>query len=686
MAKMSRPSNVILKITILSAFTTGLFFQDLSQIFAISLKNSGLTCLSISIPFISAYLVYRRRNMIRVTAEIENNYMPQKMKRLLTTIGFLTVALSLLLFWYGSFSNLILTYHLLALPIFLAGIVLVFFNYQTLRQILSPLALLFILTPIPSGILQTFNVSLSNLTSQVSVSIVKVLGVNANVTQGPANSIISISTVYGSLAQFTISYSLIYCVEAAFLFGGVLAFCIRTSMLKKLIILFFAFQVFFALNILRVTFLIALSYQYSESLGVQVFHLLGGWILGLSVLLIVVLAAQKIIKIQIFPNDIREYIQTNFHPPLSFHKIDIGSKQITKNIPKSDLIKIAFIFFCLVSLFFIQTSSFNIAHEQPSAVTIDALTGHQNATDIFPHISKYTIQFVQRDLETERAQNEDMAVFYQCVPENTSGTTFLLSVEIGTSQRSVPNWEDSLINVPIKWGIVPTVSKIEANQAQISEKNQETGNFFAFQYVKTNQIEAVYYWYEFTVCSDNSSTNFKWVETSIIAFPGSAQDLSQVQSQMRYIAKSIVDYWQPLNESSSITFIMVNYGLLLVTAIICILLAGTILFAFQQSKQRNGSKKSYRKLCDEKKQIIKILQEEKYNPQNITSFLEKLTTSLNISNKDINQDQVLNHLRELEEVGIIKAEVHNLNDVPVVVWTTPFEKTTKKNQTKLDTN
>jgi hypothetical protein len=152
--RMPSKSNSVLglKIAVIAATTLVIFYQDLA-----TLVNDGsqseFTSYILAIPFLFAYLIYRKRKMLRAVIPFEKQDQPKETRHLPTIAGIILSATAILLYWHGSHTFTPLEYHMFAFPIFIAGLTLIIFNPQMLRQLAFPLAFLTFLTPPPSEIL-----------------------------------------------------------------------------------------------------------------------------------------------------------------------------------------------------------------------------------------------------------------------------------------------------------------------------------------------------------------------------------------------------------------------------------------------------------------------------------------------------------------------------------------------------
>jgi len=135
--------NYIKLITIMS-ITLTVYWQDLMIIFTESLYNNFNNYIII-IPMIFIYLVYKLRKVLLATISYNNN---SKLFGLIYTkdiFGILICALAYFMRIYGSNTFLSMEYHIFSLPIFIYGLILLIYNYQTTKTLLFPILFLFFL-------------------------------------------------------------------------------------------------------------------------------------------------------------------------------------------------------------------------------------------------------------------------------------------------------------------------------------------------------------------------------------------------------------------------------------------------------------------------------------------------------------------------------------------------------------
>jgi hypothetical protein len=134
--------------------------QDLTLVFRNALSDEA-TYHILAIPFLFGYLLYRKRAMVNAALKQENKTFSSTFsKYFVLSAGILLCATAILAYWSGSYTFTPLEYHMLTLPIMVAGLTLIMFNGQTLRHLAFPIAFLFFLTPPPTEILYSVGSSL----------------------------------------------------------------------------------------------------------------------------------------------------------------------------------------------------------------------------------------------------------------------------------------------------------------------------------------------------------------------------------------------------------------------------------------------------------------------------------------------------------------------------------------------
>jgi exosortase len=662
---------LVAKIAVLTAATIVLFSQDLMILFNDAL-HSEITSYLLAIPFLFAYLIYRKRKMLRAVIPLENKNQPKETRHLSALAGILLSVTAILLYWHGSYTFTPLEYHMLSLPILAAGLTLILFNPQTLRQLAFPIAFLLFLTPPPNEILYTLGATLSVISSEAANRIVNIFGIPSTITSESGNPTIIITRPDGTPISFTvdIACSGIYSLIGFLIFALFIAYIIRDKPWKKLALILIGVPLIYLLNIVRITIILTLGYHYGEDLALQVFHLLGGWILIFLGTLLLLFISEKIFKTQIFANPVEKCPECN-PKPQSNQSFCLACGRIFKPtdmaIHKTDVARITAIAACVILLMSIQAPVFTFAQTRP-IVIINTPSGQQVSTEFLPEISDYNLSFWYRDMQFEALAKQDMSLIYYYSPINESKEVIWVTVEIASTLSSLHRWEVCLITWPISHGRPAEATQILLEDVQLTQNPPIIGRFFVFKYTATNDTQAVLYWFETTTFTVNSTSQQEHVKISLIAYPESLDDVRNIENQMLTTAGAITSYWQPIKTWSQITMLISENGINLAAISSALLVAIIIVYVLETKKHTEANANAYTKLSRLNKQIIDVVQETEKQTiptlENIATKYEKTTGN------PIKKEQLLKKLNEIENTGIIISSIANKQDEPVHAWKT----------------
>ncbi|MEM2738681.1 MAG: exosortase/archaeosortase family protein [Candidatus Bathyarchaeia archaeon] len=646
-----------------------LYIQDLTIIFNDAFQSETTSHL-LAIPILFAYLIYRKRKMLRAVAPIESTNMPKSVRHVPLTCGIILSTTAILLYWYGSYTFTPIEHHMLTLPIFVAGLTLILFNHQTLRHLAFPIAFLAFLVPPPSEILYAAGSTLSVISSEASNAVVKALGVPSAVTSEYGNPTIMITRPDGTQLNFTvdIACSGIYSLLGFLIFAVFIAYIIRDKPWKKLILLCLGAPLIYLLNIVRITIILLIGYHYGEQLALQVFHLLGGWILMFLGTLLLLAISEKIFKMKIFTHRSDKCPHSN-KQKLSDEIFCLNCGKILKpksiQIRKVDVVKIAVIAVSIILLAHVQAPVFAIVRTKPVIVT-NTSSEQQVSTEILPQISGYNLYFWYRDTQFEAKAKQDMSLIYLYKPLSEADCPIWVTIEISSTRSSLHRWETCLVTWPLSRGYQPKVDQIELKDIQLTRNPPIISRYFVFQYRSTKLTQAVLYWYENAWFKINMTAQQKYVKISLITYPETLEELPEIESQMVAAAKEIVNYWQPVKLWSQLTMIIAQNGLQLSTINGIILTAIAGVYIFENNKQKKLNANAYQKLPKIHQQIVNSITEAEKNG------LKPTLGNVSATFKEITGNQLLERFIEIEKVGIIKRGIAKENDEPILIWKAQF--------------
>ncbi len=93
-----------IKFSVITIAIVALYFQDLSMVFKGALTDESTTFQVLAIPFLFAYLLYRKRKMINAALQPPQTSTRGFQKYSSTLAGVTLSAVAILTYWYGSYT------------------------------------------------------------------------------------------------------------------------------------------------------------------------------------------------------------------------------------------------------------------------------------------------------------------------------------------------------------------------------------------------------------------------------------------------------------------------------------------------------------------------------------------------------------------------------------------------------
>jgi len=540
---------VAIKFSVIAAVVIAFYFQDLTLIFRNALSDEA-TYHILAIPFLFGYLLYRKRKMAgaALTQNNKNATSSSFTKNFNSIVGVLLCATAILAYWFGSYTFTPIEYHMLTLPVLASGLILILFNGQTLKQLIFPIAFLFFLTPPPTEILYSVGSTLSDLSAHASNGLANVFGIASTITAQYGSPIITITRADQTIMNFSVDVACsgVYSLVGFLIFAVFIAYISRGKLWSKPIILLLGIPLIIVLNIIRITTILAIGNAYGDQLALQVFHALGATVLMFIGTLILLVTTEKFIKkpkpkqlcptCNPIPTGTPEFCPTCGK---------IGKLPKTR-LTRADIAKIASIGIIIALLLSIQAPVFALT-EGPAQILIQTPSGLQPDTKILPlpNIDGYNLSYVYRDTSFEQLSGEDASLVYAYGSTEPNKPTIWVAVELAQTTGPLHRWETCLINYPISQGLQPKVTQLDLTDIQTQANPPIVGRYFAFQYRSTNQTQVVLYWYETATFNVNNQTQQKQVKISLVAYPKSADEVTQSEALLLPIAKAVNDYWEP---------------------------------------------------------------------------------------------------------------------------------------------
>jgi exosortase len=574
--------------------------------------------------------------------------------------------------WYGSYSFQPLEYHIASLPIFVAGLILIIFNSQTLRVLLFPIAFLTFLTPPPVVFAQKIGSSLAIFSSQAAYNILKAIGLPVTLSSTYMSPVIYLETSSGTIAPFAIDIACsgLYSLIGFAIFAVFIAYIARGPIQKKLVLLAMGFPIIYTLNILRITLIVIIGYSSGLTLALNIFHLLGGWTLILMGTLIILTLAEKGLKIQILQSTIELCNHSHVDDDGS-SCMDCGKILKTNHDRLSirDVVKTTLIITITVSLLVIQVPVFAIT-EGAAEVFVQGPIGLPTAIRILPEIEEYDVRFVYRDKEFEKISGQDASLMFQYLPQTLGKPSIWIGIEIGPTKGQLHPWEVCLITWRQAHGYEVRVNQIDLKDIHLLDNPPLSARYFAFQREDSNETQVILYWYTRSLFKIGEEFQQKWTKISVIQFTSNPNEYLTIEEELLPIGKAIANYWEPIKNWSWVSLTLSQNGPTMITLTGALLIGVLTTSLYPETKKKSNAKHIYSQISNiEDRQIIdsiKALGKEIATESKITLKYKELT------GKNIDPEILQNKLVDAEQLNIITRKIININDEPYLTWKLNF--------------
>lgn len=658
---------VAIKFTFIAAVVIAFYFQDIYLVFRSALSDESSFHI-LAIPVLLGYLLCRKRRMFSATLKQTSQSNPAAIAKNFNILaGILFCATAVLVYWFGSYTFTPIEYHMLTLPVFSAGLILILFNGQTLKQLAFPIAFLFFLMPPPTEILYSVGSTLSDLSAHASNAIVSAFGVVSTISTQYGSPIITITRFDQTVMNFSIDVACsgVYSLIGFVIFAIFIAYINRGKLWSKFVILLAGIPLVIVLNIIRITTILTIGNSFGDELALQVFHTFGATVLMFIGTLILLVATEKFLK---KPKSQAPCITCSSGTLEEFCS-NCGKiyKKTETRLSKIDIAKIVSIAIIVALLLSIQAPVFALT-EGPAEVLTQTPSGLQPNTQNLPlpKIQGYNLSFVYRDTDFEELSGQDASLAYSYSSSNRSKLTIWVAVEIAQTTVSLHRWETCLVNYPLSKGLKPSVSELDLRDIHIQENPPITARYFAFQYHNTNRTQVVLYWYETASFNIDNQMQQKHVKISLIVYPASPGGVVQAEELLLPIAEQVNNYWQPLKTWTAIALAISQNGLGLSAVTVALLVALIVYRLILNRQEKTSLLILYKKLPTQTQQLITAVQgaQKQGNPttEGIAQEIEKQT------NTPAHSAWLKEKLNEAENTGLIKKVLVNCEDKPAYAW------------------
>lgn len=656
-----------IKAGIILFIVISVYRNDLLILFNESL-NSEISTHIILIPFMIGYIVYRKKYII--LANVEE---PTPNKAYLNDfyykdiIGSILCTVSLLVRWYGSYTFSPLEYHIVSLPLMISGLLLLFFNVNTLKVLKFPIILLLFLIPPPFEIAQQIGATLAVFSALVSFNILKILGYPVFLENQYGNPIIYLIQKSGTQVPFTIDIgcSGLYSFIGLLVFATFFTYLVKGSVFKKALLILSGFPILYSLNIVRISILLLVSYYYGLGVGLDLFHLLGGWTLTFLGTILILLIAEKYFRIELFHKKLEECEHIIIRNIFCKKCSKIFNVSINP-MSKIDLMKYVAIVVILVSAVSIDVPTFALTSGQ-TGVFIKKNTGEEEMKSVLPEIEEYRLEFIYRDTDFEKiaGQNSSLLFMYDFI--NRTGDPVWVQVEISSVKSNLHNWEFCLINYPSVVGIGKSYEKVDLYDIHILDNPPLPARFFSFHEKDENLTQVVLYWYTQSIFETDNDYQTLWSKISVIQYVERPELHKESERRILPIAVEIANYWRPISSWSEVTLTIAKFGPYLIGGFSLILLLILFYLKYINLVNQNKANNLFNRITDPADRYIL----ESIKSMNGKDILDSDLFSL-LDESNIEYDAVAEKLVKAEEIGLIQRKIIDVNNEPHLGWSRKY--------------
>lgn len=661
------------RIGSLVSFLLILYAQDLVAVFTRAWFDEAFSYVLI-IPFFLGYLVYRKRKVLGAVIRNPSPLSAEK-DRLALLFGVLLCVMSVFLYWYGSFTFEPLEYHMLTFPIFTAGLIIVLFDFALVRQLVFPIFFMIFLVPPFAAVLYGFGSFLSSTSATISTAFMNLLGMPSTISYSAGQPTVIMTRPDQTTATFgiDISCSGIYGLITFVVFSLFFAYLIRDKLWKKAAVVTASLPLIYALNIMRISTLLTIGYNYGEEIAETLFHNISGLAFAFAGALILILAAQKLLKTS-FQNtqtltgcpacSTPESVASSFCP-------NCGRllKTTQARLTGLNAVKIAAVLLSIIMLLSIQAPL--IAAKETQTNILQQLAQNQDpTTDVLPQINNYTLQFSDRNTEYEQQTGDTACLLYSYSPNNDSQDTVWVQLEMSDSQSTFHAWEYCLVTWPTEHGEQSGVTQLDLRDITLIQNPPVIARYFAFNWNEFSVTQVVLYWRDTLVFTSNTTTDQKQIQLSLSIYPSDTETLQETENQLAQFGQIISNYWTPLRTWGQVSLLVSHNGNILATIPAIGLALVPCVEIVNRRKRKAAKTSSYNKLPPADQKILDALKTAQHEQPPTLDTIASAYQKLN--REQINQQTLITSLERAQETGLAQLVIVNRRDNPFYAWKTPL--------------
>ncbi|MGB9694304.1 MAG: exosortase/archaeosortase family protein, partial [Fervidobacterium sp.] len=659
----------ILAIALIFLLIFLVYRRDLEALTNEALNTEVLTYI-ILVPFFAGFLFFQKKDLFKASLVLEKLQKQPKAKHVDEFIGLSICLIAFLLYWYGSYTFYPLEYHMLSLPIFVTGIILILFNLKALETLILPILFLSFLIPIPNEIMSTIGGTLANFNTQASYALLKPLGLPVTLSTSYGAPTLILTTAAGNATSFTIDLpcSGIYTFIAFTMFAIFLAITVSVSAFKRIMIFILGFAIFEVLNVFRIAIIISTAYFFGEAIAMTIFHTIAGLLLTFIGMLLTLFASDKLLRIKFSS-------KPNETPPCpkcketqkSFESFCLNCGKFFNTLK----MKLSRTFWAKLIILLLGFSVIALSVNAPTFAiakgTIEVTSTWENATNIFPQISEYNLKFLYRDINYERIAKQDVSLTYAYFPNNFSQPVVYVLIGVANSISNLHSWEVCLISWQTAQGQYPLVSVLDSRDIQLLEEGFPLiARYLVFQN-QQNYTQVTLYWYEKATFRTGITIQQKFVRISLIILTRNSTNYHEYENQLLNFGKAIAYYWEPIKSQSLISLGIPAQQVLLILSIAFVITVKTTEYANEWRRRTNNLKIFNNFASSKDKMVFQTVTELSRRMKAITTIAINLAIKRKVG-KFMKFESLVERLNRLQEYGFVKMDLISNNNKPLLVW------------------
>lgn len=648
---------LIIKIAAILFAIWMIYSQDLVMVKNEATQSELMTYL-LAIPFLFAYLIYRGRKMIRAVIPFEAYAPIKKTVPTCEIIGAMLCLLAFLLYWQGSYTLYPLECHIASLPLFVAGLVLLMFNAQTLKVLAFPIAFLLFLIPPPHEIVYATGATLAAYTSEVVYTILKALGSPVSLTTQFGSPVLILEKSGTSPLTFAIDtpFATVYPLIVFTVFAAFVAFIVRGAAWKRAIMFLVGFPLICSLNIMRIIIMILIGYQYGAEATIGTVQIVVSWFLVfIGTFFLLFCASGKILKIPIFAKKSKPAPCSNCGQSLENRQnfcLVCGKvlRYFDIKLSKRDLFKIVALTISVSLVTLLEVPALALRNGNIQVITL-LPSGVKTDTPVLPEVTGYTLQFDYSNETIEEMVESNVSLTYVYTSADETMPTIWGIVEIADS-KSIQALRGEILDL---------------RDVQLLQNPSIIGRFASLRKLESNLTLVILGWYEKATFDTESGAVQKYAKISIFAFTNNSSNYVRVEENLLAVGQAIAGYWEPIRAGSWSAPLIYHYGYVLSAIVLVFLAAILTVQTVDLRREKKRNLKAFSKLAlEDEKNVLRAVYQAGKNGKSTTNAIALFFH--NLAGKSIEQNGLLETLKYAEEAGLVKRSIANEKDEPTLVW------------------